>query len=137
MQLGQGLTSAPAGDTAGVAVNLKWGGENNGFTDQEGFGYYDGATVTQIAVVSGSAAGPSPDINTGGDATINVIADLDAKTFDLTITGAGFISGTGSAIGIPFDNSVNIDTVRIYLEGVNQGNFGVLEIDDVLIETVP
>jgi FlaG/FlaF family flagellin (archaellin) len=131
MQLGEGLTGDPAGDTASVAVNLKWGGTNNGFSDHEGFGYQDGGT-TQVAVVSGPGGS-----NSGGDATIDVIADLDAKTFDLTITGAGFISGTGSAIGIPFDNSVNIDTVRIYLEGVNQGNFGVLEIDDVLIETVP
>ena len=95
----------------------------------EGFGYYDGTTVTQVAIVSGDAGS-----NPGGDATIEVIADLDAKTFDLTITGAGFISGTASTTGIPFDNSVNIDTIMIYLNNINQGNFGDLEIDDVKIE---
>jgi FlaG/FlaF family flagellin (archaellin) len=124
MQLGQGLTNAPAGDTAGVAVNLKWGGTNNGFSTHEGFGYYDGATVTQIGVVSGS----------GGDANIEVIADLDTKTFDLTITGPGLISGTGTATGIPFDNNVNIDTVMIYLNQVSESNFSNLEIDNVRVE---
>jgi flagellin-like protein len=126
MQLGQGLTSAPTGDTIGVAVNLKWGGTNNGFSTHEGFGYYDGATVTQVATVSGS----------GGDATIEVIADLDAKTFDLTISGAGFISGTASTTGIPFDNIVNIDTLMIYLDNVNESNFGDLETDNISIQQV-
>jgi hypothetical protein len=136
MQLGEGLTSAPAGNTAGVAVNLEWGGESNGFLDQEGFGYYDGATPTQVAVVSGPAAGPAPDINMGGDATITVIADLDAKTFDLTITGAGLISGSGTATDVPFDNNVNIDTIMIYTNGLADGNFGDLEFDNIKIEHI-
>jgi len=131
MQLGQGLTNAPTGDTTGVAVNLKWGGTNNGFSVHEGFGYYNGVTVNQVAVVSGDAGS-----NSGGDATIEVIADLDAKTFDLTITGAGLISGLGTATGVPFDNNVNINTVMIYLNAINESNFGDLEIDNISIEQV-
>ena len=132
MQLGQGLTNAPTGDTTGVAVNLKWGGTNNGFSNHEGFGYYNGVTVTQVAIVSGDAGS-----NSGGDATIEVIADLDAKTFDLTISGAGFISGSGTTTSIPFDNSLNIDTIMLYLNGINESNFGDLEIDNIIIEQAP
>jgi len=132
MLLGQGLTSAPAGETAGVAVNLMWGGTGGAhpMPTHESFGYYDG-TPHQVAVVSGDAGS-----NPGGDATIEVIADLDAKTFDVTISGAGLVSGPGSATGIPFVNSVNIDTIMIYLNALNDGNFGDLEIDNVKIERV-
>lgn len=120
MQLGEGLTNAPSGETANVAVNLLWAGTGGSIDmpDHEGFGYYDGTSTTQVAIVS-------------GEATIEVIADLDANTFDLTITGGG---AGGSAYSIPFDNNVNIDTVMLYLNGLHSGNFDGLEMDNVIIE---
>ena len=127
MQLGDGLTGNPAGDASSVAVNLKWAGINDGMTNQEGFGYENGG-VTQVGVVSGS----------GGDATITVIVDLDTNTYDLSVTGAGLISGTGTASGVAFNNDVNIDSVRIIIDSLNDGNFGDLEIDNMqIVEILP
>ena len=77
-----------------------------------------GPDITQIGVVSGDAGD-----NAGGDATITVTADLDANTFDISITGDGLISGSGSATGVAFDNNVDIDTVRIYLNGVKDAQY--------------
>ena len=133
IQLGDSalMVSPATSVNTGVAVNLIWGSPNRGLTNTEGFGYDQGGSITEIGVVSGDA-GP----NSGGDATIEIIANLDANTFDLTITGPGLVSGTGSAFGVAFDNNVDIDAVRIFLDNVNQANFGDLEIDDMRIETV-
>jgi flagellin-like protein len=123
MLLGEDLTSAPVGETADVAVNLMWAGTGGarGMDDTEGFGYYDG-TTNQVVVVS-------------GESTIEVIADLDANTFDLTITGGG---AGGSATSIPFVNDVNINTVMIYLNELNSAHFFNLEIDNVqIVEMLP
>tara|TARA_Y100000310_G_scaffold217822_1_gene218937 strand:+ start:25918 stop:27036 length:1119 start_codon:yes stop_codon:yes gene_type:complete len=133
MQLGDSalMVDPSVSHNTGVAVNLKWGGDDpvrGGFDEEEGFGYTSGSTVTQVAVVSGSAG-----YNTGGDASITVTVDLDTNTFDLTITGAGLISGSGTATGVPFDNNVDIDTIRIYLDELNIQYFEDLEIGDILI----
>jgi len=133
MQLGDSnlMVDPSTSNNAGVAVNLKWGDDdpvNGGFVDDEGFGYDNSGTVTQVAVVSGDAG-----YNTGGDATITATVDLDADTFDLTITGAGLISGSGTATDVPFDNNVDIDTVRIYSDRLNIQYFEDLEIDDMSI----
>jgi hypothetical protein len=121
MQLGQNATMVdPAtSNNTGVAVNLKWGGPNNGFTNHEGFGYVQGAVTTEVAVVSG---GP------GNDHTIEVIANLTTNTFDL------IIDGTTQASRVAFDNNVPIDAIRIYADGVNQANFATREFDDMLVE---
>jgi len=130
MQLGDSA-SLGASHTTGVAVSLIWTDPGNGITDHEGFGTSDGATYTQIGVVTG------PDgYNDGGDATVTVSVDLDANTYDITITGDGLFSGTGTATGVAFDNNVDIDTVRFYTNSLNIANFNHHEIDDVLIKTV-
>ncbi|MCH9029521.1 MAG: fibronectin type III domain-containing protein [Bacteroidetes bacterium] len=90
----------------------------------------NGATTTEVGVVSGDAGA-----NVGGDATVTVTVDLDANTYDLAVTGTGLISGTGSATGIAFDNNVDIDTVRIYLDELSNGCCGDKEIDDINIKT--
>jgi hypothetical protein len=134
MQLGDSaaLVSPATSDNTGVAVNLIWGGTSNGLTNHEGIGYDDSGTVTEVAVVSGDAG-----TNSGGDATVTVVADLDADTFDLFVTGPGLVSGAGTAKAVAFDNAVDIDTVRIYFDLLNQANFGDLEVDDLRIEHDP
>ncbi|MCW3997077.1 MAG: hypothetical protein NWF10_00720 [Candidatus Bathyarchaeota archaeon] len=121
MLLGEDLTSAPPGETQDVAVNIKWGGPNNGFGGHETLGYYDGSTTGVVSVSE--------------QATIEVIADLDAKTFDLTVTGGG---PGASVTDIPFVNDVNINTIMIYLNQVNENNFDPLKIDNVsIVEVLP
>ena len=123
MQLGNSATMVdPAtSDNTGVAVNLKWASITRGMTNEEGFGYVQGAAVTQVAVVSGGPA---------NDHTIEVIADLDLNTFKLKI------DGITQASGVAFDNNVNIDAVRIYTDELDDGNFGNREFDDMTIEVV-
>ena len=121
MQLGNSATMVdPAtSDNTGVAVNLKWGAINNGMTDDEGFGYVQGGTTNQVAIVSGGPA---------NDHTIEVIADLDANTFALKI------DDVVQATDIAFDNNVSIDAVRIYTDGLGSGQFGNREFDDLTVQ---
>ncbi|MCH7933624.1 MAG: hypothetical protein IIC36_06470, partial [Gemmatimonadetes bacterium] len=102
-----------------MAVNLKWAGTNRGMTDHEGFGYVQGGSTFQVAVVSGGV---------GNDHTIEVIADLDLNTFLLKIDDVIQVSG------VAFDNNVNIDAVRIYTNELGTGNFTTSEFDDLTIQ---
>lgn len=126
MQLGNNsLFSNPsASDNDGVAVNLKWAGPNDGMSNHEGFGYVNASTVTEVAVVSG---GPSQS----DEHTIRVDADLDTNTFTL------IIDGVVEASGVSFDNSVDIDAIRIYADGLSAGNFGTKYIDHLFIGQPP
>ena len=118
MQLGDSTTMIAPGtsDSTGVAVNLKWAGPNNGMTTDEGFGHVtnSGATTTQVATVTGSH-------------TIEVVADLNAKTYEIKI------DNVSQATGVPFDNDVSINAIRIYADEINQGNFNTRILDDILI----
>ena len=118
MQLGDSTTMVAPGtsDSTGVAVNLKWAGPNHGMTTDEGFGHVTngGATTTQVATVTGSH-------------TIEVVADLNAKSYEITI------DNVSQATGVPFDNDVSINAVRIYADEVNQGNFNTRVFDDIVI----
>jgi len=82
----------------------------------EGFGYVQGANVTEVAVVSDN------------DTIIEVIADLDSNVFNLTI------DGTLEASNVAFDNNVTIDAVRIYTDELNQTNFNLREFDGLVIK---
>jgi len=120
MQLGNSSTMVdPAtSDNTGVAVNLKWAGPNDGMTNHEGFGYVQGASTTEVAIVSGGV---------GNDHTIEVIADLDLNTFTLKI------DDVTQASGVAFDNNVNIDAVRLYADAVGP-QVDQREFDDLTIE---
>ena len=135
MQLGDSalMVNPTVSDNTGVAVNLKWAGLNaaypgTGFPEHEGFGYVNGASLTQVGVVSGDAG-----YNSGGDAQVSVTVNMNTNTYNLVITGDGLISGTGSASNVPFDNDIDIDAVRIYLDKLNSGKFEDLEMDDIII----
>ena len=121
MQLGNSalMVDPATSDNTGVAVNLKWAGTNRGMTNNEGFGYVQGAAVTEVAVVSGGPA---------NDHTIEVIANLDLNTFVLKI------DDVVQASGVAFDNNVSIDAVRIYSDEVDDSNFANREFDDMTIQ---
>ena len=122
MQLGDsGIMTDASPHTTGVAVNLIWGDSTRMGSDQ-GFGRITsgGTTTTQQAVVS-------------GEATITVTADLDANTYDLEISGSGYSSGTRLATGIPFDNAVDIDEVRIYADDIQTSQFSPNQFDNMVI----
>jgi hypothetical protein len=85
-------------------------------TNHEGFGYVQGASVTEVAIVSDN------------NAIIEVIADLDSNVFNLTI------DGNLEASNVAFDNNVTIDAVRLYTDELNQNNFNLREFDDLVIQ---
>ncbi len=116
MQLGDGeLMSDGSPDRAGVAVNLLWGGPTAGFSDHERLGVTRDGAVTELAPLSGEHA-------------LEVVADLDVGTFSLTIDGAAV------ALDLPFDDAVEVNTVRFYADNLNSQNFLDRWIDDLWIE---
>ena len=127
MQLGNSATfAAPPLDgasVAGAAINLRWGDDKFGFTAEEGFGYVQGITQTQVATVTGLH-------------TIEVMANLNTETFNLKIDGATVASG------VSFDKSLassggSIDAVRLYQgEGISSGAGGNKAFDDLTIGIV-
>src|SRR3990172_2217090 len=84
MQLGNSSTlGAPPADgssVAGAAINLRWGDDNWGFTTEEGFGYVNGTTQTQVMTLSGLH-------------TVEVIADLSTQTYSISVDGSTVASG--------------------------------------------
>ena len=124
LQLGENSTLAsPAdSDSHGVAVNLKWGGTKNGFAHEEGFGYAQGNSTAEIAVIS------------GGNASIQVLMSLDHSMFNVSVNGALLASN------VPFNQNTAIDALRIYADKIKQDKFALREIDDITIyytEAVP
>lgn len=75
-----------------MGVNLSWTNLND---VQETLSYRRGSTYSPLTVVSGLA-------------TLSVLADLDRHTYEVSVDGV--VVGAD----IPFDNPVNLDTVRLY-----------------------
>lgn len=125
MQLGDStlMTNPETSDNAGVAVNLLWAGDGNGMATDDGFGHVNGATVTQVATING---GPTQ----AGEHLIEIEVDLDNNTFDIDV------DGVPRAASVPFDNAVNINSIRIYTDEVSNGNFGSRYFDDIFVGTL-
>ena len=119
MQLGNNATwvDPATSDNTGVAVNLKWASATRGMTNDQGFGFVQGGTTTEVAVVNG-----------GGDHTIEVFANLDLNIFTLKIDGVTQVAGAA------FDNNVSIDAVRIYTDELGTGAFNSRDFDDMTID---
>ncbi len=116
MQLGDGAAMSDAApDSAGVAVNLIWGGPSDGFSGHQKLGYRAGGAVVELAELSGPHS-------------LAVEVDLDASTFALRLDGAPLTAGA------PLDNPVPIDTVRFFVDKLNAQNFPDRRIDSVRIE---
>ena len=132
VQLGDSdlLVSPSVDQSAGVGVNLLWASPARGMTNHEGFGYVNQGVVTETAVICGAEG-----YNAGGYTRIVVTVDMDSNTYDISLSGAGLISGSGVS-GVAFDNDVDIDTIRIYLDGVNEDKFDDLEIDEISLISV-
>ncbi len=97
----------------GVAVNLKWGGPDRGLLSHEGFGYVVDGEVTHVATVSGRQL-------------VTVEVDLDRQVYSLEVGGE-------RVEGVPFENRVEVDTVRFFADAVNGMNFESLRIDNVMV----
>jgi adhesin/invasin len=123
LQIGNSAQLAPPPldgvSVPGAAINLRWGDDNFGFTTEEGFGYVQGTSQTQVATLSGLH-------------TIEVIANLDLGVFDLKL------DGTTVATGVAFDKSMgtlgSLDAVRLYQNrGIEAAAGGAKAFDDILI----
>ncbi len=114
MQLGSGDDmSEEEPTTQGVAVNLVWGGPDQGLESHESFGYVSGGGVTTVARFEGRE-------------TVRVEIDLDTKTYTLRVDGE-------EVEEIPFDRHVPIDTVRFFAHRMNWRNFASRGLDEVVI----
>ena len=111
MQLGDSSLMSDNDHDSGVAVNLVWT-KLGGIHEQLGF--RDNGAAAGIAALSGSAQ-------------ISVVADLDLGTYDVKINGA-----TVSA-GLPFDSDSSIDTVRFFVDRLNENNFAGRAFDNLVI----
>ncbi len=98
----------------GVAVNLIWGGPDQGLDSHEGLGYLSRGAVIQVAAVSGRE-------------TVRVEADLETRSYTLVI-------GDQVITGIPFDRDVPLDTVRFFAHRMNGKNFASLMLGGVTVE---
>jgi hypothetical protein len=87
----------------GVAVNLKWGDNNSGCTDESCIATRDDLSDTQFGTINNADSGTTHFV---------VTVDLNSNTYDVLVTGAGLESGTGNATGIAFEENVDIDTFR-------------------------
>jgi lysophospholipase L1-like esterase len=112
MQLGEGAQMSDNDPSAGVGVNLIW---------------------TQVAGVHETLAYQQDGANNGlvevsGPAHISVVADLDAGTYQVALNGATVGSN------LPFDNTVNLDTVRLFTDALNEQNFTGRCFDNLLVQ---
>jgi hypothetical protein len=113
MQLGDSALMSDTSFDAGVGVNLVWSAIGG---NQEVFGYRAGGKDVVLVPLSGVA-------------TIEVSADLDQFTYDVSI------NGTQVQTGIPFSNLVELDTVRFFTDGLNELNFAGRSFDNVELHT--
>ncbi len=113
MQLGQGSIMNDTAPNDGVGINLVWTALNN---VQETLAYRKGGVDTSLTTVSGPAV-------------IQVTANLDTNTYQVTVNG----TAVGSAL--PFDSDVNLDTVRYLTDGLNEIFFAGRCFDNVSIST--
>lgn len=114
MQLGEGALLSDSDQDSGVGVNLVWTSFNR---LNESLAYRDGGAQISVGTLSGQK-------------TLTVLADLGAKTYTLSADGIELGSG------IPFDNDVNLDTVRFFTDQLNETNFAGRCFDNVLIQAV-
>ena len=109
MQLGDGALMSDAALDSGVGVNLVWG--NIGGV-HERFGYRVNGTETGLTVMSGAHH-------------ITVDADLVAKTYSVSVDGVLVQAG------VPFEDAVGLDTVRLLTDGLNETNFAGRCFDNI------
>jgi len=122
MQLGDGalFVDPNTSTSTGVAVVLQYASQSRGMTDLEGFGHGFEPSLVQ-------------DARTKGLVTVDVTVDFGSQTYNINVRGPGFISGNNLTTGIPFINSVGIDTIRLYSDLLSAIAFSDKTIDDMCI----
>jgi hypothetical protein len=114
MQLGEASLMSENNQNDGVGVNLIWTRVNR---VHETLAYRHSGTNNALSQVSGLS-------------NLSIMANLDTKTYEVSV-GGSLIQG-----GIPFDNSVNLDTIRFFTDSLNEVNFSGLCFDNLSIEAV-
>ncbi len=124
-QLGDGsLMGNPTSDVEGVAVSIKTGGDGETGSNAGEFVAVNGLSFIEL---------------TGGNevhGTIDLFisVDMSTQTYDVTISGPGVAGGPHVTNSIGFENSVDIDTIRFWMDGLQEANFNPEEtIDDLII----
>ena len=105
----------------GVAVNLKYGDTSSGCSTDACIATRNNGTDTEFAVIDGFTE-------------FFIRADLDSDEYNVEVAGVGVQSGASFANNIPFENNVEIDTVRYILSRMNPVGFTVQEIDNIAVD---
>jgi lysophospholipase L1-like esterase len=113
MQLGDGDLMSNTSQDAGTGVNLLWTRSSG---TNELLVYRQAGIDTGLGVISGLAR-------------IRVEANLDAFTYDI------LIDGDVLQTGIPFDNQVSLNTVRIFTDVLNELNFSGRCFDNLSLQS--
>lgn len=101
MQLGDGEQMSSANADDGTAIDLRWGSTGAGFAQNARWGAMtSGGLIQSTATLDGDLF------------IVEVVADLDANTFDIDINGESL-----SSVG--FHHDVPIDTLRIWVNGAS------------------
>ncbi|MCP5094985.1 MAG: PKD domain-containing protein, partial [Chloroflexi bacterium] len=111
MQLGDGSLMNENSWDDGVGVNVLWSAISR---VHETLGYRQGGSNHSLTTVSGTAH-------------IEITANLDTNTFDITVDGT--LVGTS----LPFDNLVAFDTVRFFSDRMLDSDFAGRCFDNVSI----
>jgi hypothetical protein len=111
MQLGDGALMLSDEANEGVGVNLVW---NNAGGIHESLAYRSAGRMTGLGVVSGLAQ-------------IEVRADLAARQYTV------LVNGTALGSGLPFDDPVELDTVRLMADVINERNYAGRCFDNLVI----
>ncbi len=114
MQLGEGELMSEGNPDSGVGVNLVWT-QIDGV--HEMLAYRDGGENTPLRAVSGVT-------------NFEILVDLESRSYDLSLDGISVQSG------IPFDNPVNLDTVRFMTDGLNEIYFNERCFDNLSVESI-
>ena len=114
MQLGDQAQISDDNQNTGIAVNLVWTRLND---VHQMLGYRLAGEDTALAAVSGPT-------------NISILVNLDSRTYQVSLDG-GIIQS-----GIPFDNLVDINTIRFFSDVLNEVYFSGRCIDNVSLETL-
>jgi len=113
MQLGEARLLSDSAQDTGVGVNLIW--TVIGGTHQR-LGYRKDGVTSAIQTLSGAAH-------------IRVEANLDTDTYSVAVNGVTALAG------IPFEDGVALDTVRLFTSGLNEVNFSGRCFDNLVISS--
>ena len=115
MQMGDGSQMSDNEQATGVGINLIWSRIDGA---HETLAHRNSGSSTALATVSGAA-------------TVKVVADLAAHTYDV------YIDGTLIQALVSFDKLVNLNTVRFFTHALNEKNFSRRAFDNVRIQLNP